>query len=70
MRQGKLRKGGQREKLERKYSVKKKGVDVVIEELKQRITAKTAKLKRYEGRINQFRQNKLFQNNQKDYLKS
>ena len=60
-----LRKGGQEEKLERKYSVRKKGVDVVIEELKQRITAKAAKMKRYEGRINQFRQNKLFQNNQK-----
>ena len=65
MKQGKLRKGGQEEKLERKYSVRKKGVDVAIEELKQRITAKAAKMKRYEGRINQFRQNKLFQNNQK-----
>ena len=40
MKQGKLRKGGQREKLERKYNVSKKGVDVVIEELKQRITAR------------------------------
>ena len=38
---------------------------MVIEELKQRITAKAAKMKRYKGRINQFRQNKLFRNNQK-----
>ena len=34
MKQGKLQKGGQGGKLERKYKVRRKGVDVVIEELK------------------------------------
>ena len=43
MRQGKLRKGGQREKLERKYSVKEKVVDVVKEELKTKNYGKDCK---------------------------
>ena len=38
-----------------KYSVKKKGLKTVIEELKQRMLAKRAKVKRYEQRIEQFR---------------
>ena len=36
----------------------------MCEELKQRIKAKAAKLKRYQNRINQFRQNRLFQTDQ------
>ena len=36
---------------------------VVIEELKQRITAKSEKLKKFENRNEQFQQNGLFQNN-------
>ena len=36
---------------------------MVIEELKQRVTAKAAKIRRYESRIDQFKQNRLFQNN-------
>ena len=36
----------------------------MIEELKQRVTAKTAKVKRYKERIKQFRKNKLFQTDQ------
>ena len=51
--------------IERKHSVKQKGIKVVIEELKQRVTAKAAKLKRYEQRINQYRQNRMFQYDQK-----
>ena len=53
------------ERLERKYYVKNKGTKVVIEELKQRVMAKAAKVKRYENRINQYRQNRMFQSNQK-----
>ncbi len=53
------------EGLERKYHVKNKGTKVVIEELKQRVMAKAAKVKRYESRINQYRQNRMFQSNQK-----
>ena len=48
-----------------KYNVKQKGLNVVIEELKQRIIAISAKIKRYEGRINQYQQNRMFTNNQK-----
>jgi len=52
-------------RLYRKYDVKKKGLALVMEELKQRVTAKKEKIKRYESRNAQFQQNRLFQNNQK-----
>ena len=45
--------------------MKKKGINLVIEELKQRLIAKKTKVKIYEQRISQFRQNQLFQVNQK-----
>ena len=51
--------------LEEKYRVRKKGINTVIEELKQRIVAKSAKQKRYEQRITQFRQNRTFNVDQK-----
>ena len=51
--------------LEEKYRVRKKGINTVIEELKQRILAKSAKQKRYEQRITQFRQNRTFNVDQK-----
>ena len=47
--------------LETRYEVKKKGIGVVIEELKQRVVAKAAKVKRYEGRVEQCRQNRMYQ---------
>ena len=47
------------------YRVKEKGLKAVIEELKQRMLAKSAKVKRYEQRIGQFRQNRIFDLNQK-----
>ena len=37
------------ERLERKYSIRVKRLNVVIEELKQRITATAAKVRRYQG---------------------
>ena len=37
------------------------------EELKQQIKAKAATLKRYKSRVNQYRQNKLFQSNQSKF---
>ena len=43
-----------------KYRIKRKGLKTVIEELKQRMLAKSAKLKRYEQIIGQFRQNRIF----------
>ena len=48
-----------------KYRVRKKGLKTVIEELKQRMLAKSAKVKRYEQRIEQFRQNRIFDLDQK-----
>ena len=48
-----------------KYTVKKKGLKTVIEEPKQRMLVKSAKLKRYEQRIEQFRQNRIFDLDQK-----
>ena len=44
-----------------KYRVREKGVSVVIEELKQRVVAKAAKVKRYDARNEQQRQNRLFE---------
>ena len=43
------------EKLERKYSIRVKRLNVVIEELKQRITAIAAKVRRYQGRVDSYR---------------
>ena len=40
-------------------------MNVVIEELKQRITAIIAKVRRYQGRVDSYRQNRLFENNQR-----
>ena len=45
------------ERLERKYSIRVKRVNIVIEELKQRITALAAKVRRYQGRVHSYRQN-------------
>ena len=42
-------------------------MNVVIEELKQRITATAAKVKRYQGWVDSYRQNRLFENNQRQF---
>ena len=55
------------ERLERKYSISVKRLSVVIEELKQRITAIAAKVKRYQGRVDSYRQKRLFENNQRQF---
>ena len=49
--------------------MKKKGINLLNEELKQRFIAKKLKFKRYEQRISQFRQNQLFQVNQKQFYR-
>ena len=51
-------------RLERKYFIRVKRLNVVIEELKQRITAIAAKVRRYQGLVGSYRQNRLFGNNQ------
>ena len=55
--------------LERKYSIRVKRFNVVIEELKQRITAIAAKVRRYQGRVDSYRQNRLFENNQRQFYR-
>lgn len=50
--------------MEKKYRLKAKGVDTVVEQLKQDIIALTAKVKRYSDRIKQFQQNRLFEKDQ------
>ena len=57
------------EKLERKYSIRVKRLYVVVEELKQRITAIAAKVRRYQGRVDSYRQNRLFENNQRQFYR-
>ena len=42
-------------------------MNVVIEELKRRITAIAAKVRRYQGRVDSYRQNTLFENNQSQF---
>ena len=51
--------------LERKYKIRIKTLGVVIEELKQRIDAIAAKVRTYQERVDRFRQNRMFQNNQR-----
>ena len=54
---------------ERKYSIRVKGVNDVIKELKQRITAIATRYRRYEGRVDSYRQNRLFGNNQRQFYR-
>ena len=53
-----------------KYGIKRKGLTTVIEELKQRLLAKAAKIKRYGDRITQYRQNRMFAEEQKKCIKN
>ena len=46
-----------------------KRLNVVIEVLKQRITAIAAKVRRYQGWVDSFRQNRLFGNNQRQFYR-
>eukprot|EP00794_Sanderia_malayensis_P000828 gene828-biopygen97 len=66
-RKGELRSRRKYLEIEKKYQVDRKGLLVVIEELKQRLTAKAAKIRRYEQRIQQYKQNRLFSTDQKRF---
>ena len=57
------------ERLERKYGIRGKIPNVVIEELKRRITAIAAEVKRYQGRVDSYRQDRLFENNQREFYR-
>ena len=59
-----------KDELRRKYSIKAKGFKMVTKELKQRIVAKTGKLKRYKARVTQYRQRNCFAAIRKHYMKN
>ena len=56
-------------RLERKYSIILKRLNVATEELKQMITAIAAKVSRCQGRVDSYRQNRLFENNQRQFYR-
>ena len=51
------------------YGLRRKAFTLVMEELKQRITPKTNKVKRYDNRIKLFQGNRNFQTNQGIFFK-
>ena len=55
------------ERLKRKDSITVKRLHIV-EELEQRITAIAGKVRRYQGRAESYRQNRLFKNNQRQFI--
>ena len=57
------------ERLETKYSIRVKRLNDVIEELKHWITSIAAKVRRYQGRVDSYRQNRIFENNQRQFYR-
>ena len=57
------------ERLERKYSIGVKRLNVVIEQMNQRITAIATKVRSYQGRVDSYRQNRLFEKNQRQFFR-
>ena len=58
------------ERLEKKKnSIRVKRLNVVIEELKQKITAVAAKVRMYQGLVDSYRQDRQFENNQKQFYR-
>ena len=56
-------------KIRKKINIRVKRLNVVIEELKQRITAIATKVRRYLGLVDCYRQNRLFENNQRQFYR-
>ena len=55
-----------KQQLRKKYNISRKGYHVALEELKQRLMAQAAKLKRYEDRGKFYNQNRMFESNQRN----
>ena len=64
---GMLKKESQKTRLDNLRRGKSKGYKRAAEELKERIKAKAATLKRYKNRVKPYRQNRLFQYNQSKF---
>ena len=56
--------------LDQKYGLRRKGFSLVVKELKQRITAKATKVKRYDNMIKQFQDSRNFETNQGRFSKN
>ena len=65
-----LRKERDKSHLARKYSIHEKGFNLVMEQIKQRILAKSTKIKRYTERVAQFEHNRMFTANQKQFYRN
>ena len=63
-------KEGAKQELDRRYRLKAKGFNTTMEEIRQRIVAKAAKIKRYQNRIKQFQDNKYYSTNQARFFKN
>ena len=61
----KLRSSKPRKDLEQRYKIQEKGLNSVMDDVKQRLKAKAYKIQRYENRNKGYQQNKLFETNQK-----
>ena len=67
---GTLRNTKVRERLIKKYHLEVKTIAEIVETLKQRITSTIKKIKRYETRCQQFRQNRQFNSNQRRFYQN
>ena len=69
---GRWKKDKKKEKdwLDQKYGLRRKGFTLIMEELKQRITAKATKVKQHDNKIKQFQDNRNFQTNQGRFFKN
>ena len=56
-------------RLERKYSIRAKRLNVVADQFKQRITAIAAKVRTYQRWVDSYKQKRLFENNQKQFYR-
>ena len=57
-----------RDRLERKYNIRRKRPNIVREEMKQQIKAVGAKSKWFISQINQYQQNRMFVNNRGQFF--
>ena len=53
-----------KDRVERRYKMKRRGLPVTKEEIKERVKGNNSKIKRYQSRINHYQQNHIFKNNQ------
>jgi hypothetical protein len=63
----KLKSDKVRERLRKTYKFENKDIVTKVEELKQRVMATANKIRRYESRISQYKQNQLFKLNQRAF---